>query len=32
MLEIVIDGLKFDDISNAMKIGIKTIIKKSFPV
>jgi len=30
-LEIVIDGLKFDDISNAMKIGIKTIIKRKFP-
>ncbi|MEL0124401.1 MAG: formylmethanofuran--tetrahydromethanopterin N-formyltransferase, partial [Alphaproteobacteria bacterium] len=27
VLEIVIDGLKFHDISNAMKIGIKTIIK-----
>ena len=31
VLEIVIDGLKFDDISNAMKIGIKTIIKRKFP-
>ena len=31
VLEIVIDGLKFDDISNAMKIGIKTIIKGKFP-
>ena len=31
VLEIVIDGLKFDDISNAMKIGIKTIIKRRFP-
>ena len=30
VLEIVIDGLKFDDISNAMKIGIKTIIKRKF--
>ena len=30
VLEIVIDGLKFDDISNAMKIGIKTIIKRQF--
>jgi len=31
VLEIVIDGLEFEDISNAMKIGIKTIIKKKFP-
>jgi formylmethanofuran--tetrahydromethanopterin N-formyltransferase len=31
VLEIVIDGLEFDDISNAMKIGIKTIIKSKFP-
>ena len=29
VLEIVIDGLKFHDISNAMKIGIKTIIKRN---
>ena len=31
VLEIVIDGLKFHDISNAMKIGIKTIIKRKIP-
>ena len=31
VLEIVIDGLNFDDISNAMKIGIRTIIKRKFP-
>jgi formylmethanofuran--tetrahydromethanopterin N-formyltransferase len=30
VLEIVIDGLRFDDISNAMKIGIKTITKRKF--
>ena len=30
VLEIVIDGLKFDDISKAIKTGIKTIINGNF--
>lgn len=31
VLEIVIDGLEFSDISKAMNIGIKTIINGNFP-
>ena len=31
VLEVVIDGLQFDDILNAMKIGIRTIITGKYP-
>ena len=31
VLEIVIDGISFNDISNAMKIGIQSILKAKIP-